>query len=322
MYNKKDSSNLHTFKDSILYLIGNGFDLHHSINSKYQDFHKYVKENNPKLESFFDTYFQLSEDLDYLWSDFENDLRTFESDLFFHDISVMSEKEWFDQKEPKWSDWFGMYDEITGKIEYEHKEICDSFLEWLKTLSITKVLRKNLKFDNNAKFVSFNYTLTLEELYNIPSEKILHIHGDINSNSSDLIFGHGGSLKEIVEFDENGDSNRVPWSDAEKASLYLYDVLRKPVQSTIENNMIFFNSLSNVQHVIVLGHSLNEIDMPYFEKIKDLVSDGCKWIIVYYSGKDEKKKYSCGRTALHSDYRHNNPVSGRIQQHSERNGGT
>ena len=291
MYNKKDSSNLHTFKDSILYLIGNGFDLHHSINSKYQDFHKYVKENNPKLESFFDTYFQLSEDLDYLWSDFENDLRTFESDLFFHDISVMSEKEWFDQKEPKWSEWFGMYDEITGKIEYEHKEICDSFLEWLKTLSITKVLRKNLKFDNNAKFVSFNYTLTLEELYNIPSEKILHIHGDINSNSSDLIFGHGGSLKEIVEFDENGDSNRVPWSDAEKASLYLYDVLRKPVQSTIENNMIFFNSLSNVQHVIVLGHSLNEIDMPYFEKIKDLVSDGCKWIIVYYSGKDEKKKY-------------------------------
>ena len=37
-------------------------------------------------------------------------------------------------------------------------------------------------------FITFNYTLTLEELYNIPSNHILHIHGKIDDNN-ELEFG-------------------------------------------------------------------------------------------------------------------------------------
>lgn len=45
-------------KDSIinnsienLYLIGNGFDIHHQIKCRYSDFQEWLYENNPVLEN-------------------------------------------------------------------------------------------------------------------------------------------------------------------------------------------------------------------------------------------------------------------------------
>lgn len=45
-------------KDSIennlienLYLIGNGFDIHHKIKCRYSDFHEWLYESNPILEN-------------------------------------------------------------------------------------------------------------------------------------------------------------------------------------------------------------------------------------------------------------------------------
>lgn len=32
-----------------LYIIGNGFDLHHGINSSYKDFQEWMYENNPDV---------------------------------------------------------------------------------------------------------------------------------------------------------------------------------------------------------------------------------------------------------------------------------
>ena len=54
-------------RDSRLYIIGNGFDLHHGLASTYRDFEKYVRNNNNKLYSRLQLYF----DYDYLWSHFE-----------------------------------------------------------------------------------------------------------------------------------------------------------------------------------------------------------------------------------------------------------
>ena len=55
-----------------LYLIGNGFDIHHNIKCKFSDFHDYLCVHNPMLENrLFQVY-----DLHYgdLWSSLEKNL--------------------------------------------------------------------------------------------------------------------------------------------------------------------------------------------------------------------------------------------------------
>ena len=56
-------------------------------------------------------------------------------------------------------------------------------------LSITSY-RPILNLDKEAYSITFNYTETLEVLYKIPQESILHVHGRANSNEeifSDII---------------------------------------------------------------------------------------------------------------------------------------
>ena len=46
----------------------------------------------------------------------------------------------------------------------------------------------------------------------------------------------------------------------------------KDVQSIIAKHRDYFTSLSDIEIIRVFGHSYNDIDMPYFQKIKDSVS--------------------------------------------------
>ena len=43
--------------------------------------------------------------------------------------------------------------------------------------------------------------------------------------------------------------------------------LYKPIEKIIDKHHSFFDGLSQVSQVIVMGHSYNEIDWPYFEKM-------------------------------------------------------
>ncbi len=45
--------------------------------------------------------------------------------------------------------------------------------------------------------------------------------------------------------------------------------------------------MQNIKEVIILGHSLSEIDMPYIVKIFNSIKKDAKWVATYYS-EDEK----------------------------------
>ena len=55
-----------------LYIIGNGFDLHHRINSSYRSFYEYLADYHPGLLSELNETF-IDCDVEW-WSDFENNL--------------------------------------------------------------------------------------------------------------------------------------------------------------------------------------------------------------------------------------------------------
>ena len=54
-----------------LYIIGNGFDMHHDLPSGYWDFHKWLKEKNAELVEQIDDLYDYS---DNLWGNFEVEL--------------------------------------------------------------------------------------------------------------------------------------------------------------------------------------------------------------------------------------------------------
>lgn len=45
-----------------LYIIGNGFDLHHEINSSYKDFQEWMYENNPDVIEKADEIYGVCDD--------------------------------------------------------------------------------------------------------------------------------------------------------------------------------------------------------------------------------------------------------------------
>lgn len=114
---------------------------------------------------------------------------------------------------------------------------------------------------------------------------IFHIHGKAD-RYDDLIFGHGETMEEMPELDENGDSNRTMFSDAEAAAKRPFYALQKPVDDVLNEHMSLFRSLSSIQKIIVIGHSLNKIDLPYFEEIARQAPDA-NWTVCIY--KPEEK---------------------------------
>lgn len=64
--------------DSVLYIIGNGFDLFHGIKSSYGSFRKWLQTHD------YDTYqtYETVCDYDALWSDFETGMAYVSRDFF------------------------------------------------------------------------------------------------------------------------------------------------------------------------------------------------------------------------------------------------
>ncbi|PJJ67337.1 bacteriophage abortive infection AbiH family protein [Chryseobacterium geocarposphaerae] len=272
-----------------LYIIGNGFDRYHDLPTNYSDFHIFVNKTNHDLENTFEEYFTFnvkqSSNNQYLWTNFEYDLSTFNSKAFFDDINQIDILD----ENFKPSYLFALEDDLEQETEILLNKIRDAFENWLTDLNLESA-EKKLDLEENSLFLSFNYTMTLEEVYQISSEKILHIHGDVENDQGSMIFGHNKTVKKQPLFDENSESTRTPFSDSEANAQQTFFALQKPVKDTIRNNHSFFKSLSKINDIIVLGHSLNSIDMPYFKMIKKYSNEAAKWKISYYSN-DEKARH-------------------------------
>lgn len=62
----------------------------------------------------------------------------------------------------------------------------------------------------------------------------------------------------------------------------------KDTKKIIGMNKDFFNSLTEIKAVYILGHSLSEIDYDYFEAVFEKVSLEYKLFVTYYSQQDCK----------------------------------
>lgn len=260
---------------STLNIIGNGFDLWHGLPTSYDLFYAFAKDTLDELESFYliDTIQSGP------WSDFESSLGKFDWQLFYeaHDNTDITAESF------RPSEAYGLEDDLTEQADAIVDAIKERFHDWIEEIDVS-LASKKMSFSETDSFLSFNYTSTLQLVYGIGEANILHIHGRSDAYD-ELIFGHGESREEEPERDENGDSNRTMFSDAEDAAKYPFYALQKPVSEVIKNNRAFFDSIGGHSTISIIGHSLNDIDLPYFEEIAKNTNNA-KWTIYCYRLED------------------------------------
>ncbi|GKU24292.1 bacteriophage abortive infection AbiH family protein [Clostridium folliculivorans] len=287
-----------------LFVIGNGFDLAHGLKTSYGDFRDYLERENTYFLSKFEKMYgignpdwidKIGEDIwkkdvkNMLWRDFEGNLPKIDESIISdgEDIELGIQGE----------DSRGRGDSVIGEVLDKHwkeefefiEKLGDIVSDWINQIEL-KISRKAKLIDkeNYDKFLTFNYTLLLEEVYKVSDSNILHIHGSGDDNT---IIGHGDEKaademrKEAEEAKDN--FNQYGRSIYEAIASY-YDNTLKKVKDYIESNRNFFEKLNNIKSIHIIGHSLGDVDMPYFQEIKNNVNKDTMWNIYYYCESDRE----------------------------------
>lgn len=281
-----------------LFIIGNGFDLAHGLPTKYLDYRTFLK-SSPENDDFcmrMESTYRLGEDTDYWWRDFETNLG--EGDVFEMDFEVMAESA---IKHMVTDDGEEMYD-VEETLRYHFKPYYDfmnklneTVLQWVESIDISSIrpIFKKINAKDNY-FLTFNYTNVLEDVYNIPANKICHIHGSAMERF--VIMGHGNMVaieKYQNEADEKEERLDKNGAEISRGIYEFYMASFKDTNRIIKMNEFAFNKYMGITEIHIFGHSLGEVDMPYFKEIKKHVLNTANWYFyVFCDVKElpEKKK--------------------------------
>ena len=249
-----------------LYIIGNGFDLWHGIPSSYRQFKEFVGAHDPDLLKAVEDYLSADED----WSDLESALAEIDVGSIIDDLEHFMMSFGADD----WSD-SGHHDfqyEIGRIVEYLSTELRRQFGQWIRQLPVptpTTASQRLQTIDPTAHFLTFNYTSTLLELYGVSDTHVLHIHGRANLPDDDLILGHAWNPQVRQSLNGGPDIEEIDTRLMEAHSILdrYFSNTFKPSVRLIREHRPFFEGLTDVKKVCVLGHSLSKVDEPYFHAL-------------------------------------------------------
>jgi len=275
-----------------LYIIGNGFDMHHNLHTGTSDYYKLLSKK--RIYGSFDNAYDLFESYGINWGEYEKSFSELDLDEIEEQIltypDYMSDHE-YDRDDTIWN--------VNKHLRSLKDAIFISLLEMVETAN-KDIDKSNTRiynvFENAAAIINFNYTSTIEKLYDPKNIPIFHIHG-YYASGEELLFGYkdGDNSNKYRErnFDPS-DDGRDYYIDTQRESIAgFYDGLRKEIQhKRLED---FLTSISDkVDQICVMGHSMSDVDGDYMERI-DNITIPKKWFISQFNGKpsiDNLKMYS------------------------------
>lgn len=295
---------------SNLFILGNGFDLAHGIPTTYQSFRSWILEQFPDSLVFRDTtisyedYAQLpvvefaAEVLIYAmdhaagenWYDFEDALSRIN---FFDKLPGPTDEE-DNEDDPNHDKKFAQYmlrvDALSSGIIYSVKEFWPIlFEEWIKSVErrienkgfTPRSNLKSLFSDASNKYMTFNYTKTLQHLYGIHVVK--HIHNRVGQT---LIFGHGDDRAEYEEPFERDMRHPIKSSFLDD----LIQCLRKDTDKQLRKYSDFFKKLDkNIDKVYSYGFSYSTVDSPYIKEVIRHISPDATWHFTSYESNNKNE---------------------------------
>lgn len=264
-----------------LYIIGNGFDLMHGIPSSYSDFGRFCKKNNKELFEMMNREFpSLSKD-NNLWSNFESSLGEPDYSFLFQMAENNGVEKLQNADRPIGVD----YPTLAGVMA----KWIDSLSELIKTTTMPKKVFLNRK---NSVFLTFNYTNTLEVIYGISSEICYHIHERYSDDTAGMFVGYNwghSKCKENISSELRAlDANVVDVIPNEIATI-VNDFGKRYEDGNHILEKMLKKTQQNVDDIIVIGHSMSEVDYCYFKRISDHFKTA-RWHVFYYDNEDLVRK--------------------------------
>ena len=269
-----------------LWIIGNGFDLAHNMPTSYWDYHKYLLKQNEKwLVSMLEYYFgnESNTSKNILWSQLEKALGIYDVKAIY---GFLKEGHSMD------IDYVSQYvGEVEAEVQYHFVGICEKFSEtftgWCGQIELKGVRPlEKFCFSESDIFLTFNYTDTLERIYCLDENLVLHIHGRASKDEK-LIVGHNNPAKMPRGIKDDFLDNTANY----RAIVETINRLEKKSKRIIAENGLFFNGLGTVDEVIVYGHSIEKVDIGYFEEVKRNVYANAHWRF-YCFDENRKRHYN------------------------------
>ncbi len=290
-YTVVNVNNINLSADNTLFVIGNGFDLMHKIKSTYYHFRDSMGKSNDLREAL-ENYLDVKD----VWYDFEYALGKFNMQLIAGNVSVDTSLDFAGAYE----DDFGMA-EFTSAAEMAAAPISTiayelpiKFRKWIESLKVYTKDRPLKRLLKDGKTLCFNYTEFPETLYNITEDNICYIHGCRKNKDDTFILGHIVDENDtIFEFEDKYMPTKSKYKQqliaaAQEQVLHIAAEcdkgLTKNCAQIISSNADFFSSLNNIKNIVLIGHSMSAVDMPYFKEILKNVNnaDDLLWYVSCY----------------------------------------
>ncbi|WP_429413148.1 AbiH family protein, partial [Roseimarinus sediminis] len=136
--------------------------------------------------------------------------------------------------------------------------------------------------------------------------------------NADIVLGHGIDranfeeekelppddlpVEEFADWYEQNDNWDYSYDTGKESIIQYFTNSYKATESIIKEHEVFFKNLKSINRVFVLGHSLADVDIEYFEKIRANISPNAKWIVSFF-GAAEKDSHELKLASLgvHSD---------------------
>lgn len=288
-------------------ILGNGFDISHSIPSGYNDFKKFIQkkynfdEKNsfpsiyadlgshgriyiPEEESAKALFYGVESSLDNNWSKFEQDL----AHMNFSEIIPTLD----DFVNDDYSYYAQVYEKYISDFTFIIAFWKDIFNEWINEVNENIINLSNAVnnplftklFNENTLVLSFNYTETIEHLYGFNS--IIHIH---NKVGEDLVWGHGEKRKNI---------SKMHTLDNKLCDAIVLNEYKKDTQKQIKKFRKFFENLKDRTITIYsYGFGYSDVDLVYIRKIIDKINVNSECYLFDYNNSfaiQEKILKECG----------------------------
>lgn len=228
--------------------------------------------------SFLRQIISNAEEVGDKWADVETSLGKLEYSEFLDDWNTD------DEDDDECYEVYGNEDNASALFESIRK-IQDFFNIWIKSIDISETLEKKdfskLIDKENDFFLTFNYTETLEKLYN--SKNVCHIHG---VQDGKIYFGHGDKIDHTKYYERNHIGSGDTLHD-------LDEELRKKTEDALSDNEWFFNSIDyDVSEIYSFGFSFSNVDLVYLKEIFGrLDTKNLTWYLNDYSYLKEINRY-------------------------------
>lgn len=305
-----------------LIICGNGFDVHHELETKYVHYKGFLEENYSVIKESYEQLISANNDTIDAWSDVEkalglNYLRLFSE--FADDPSIRDEVFELSHNGGLKTRVSLLENRIRSLTDFVYDFTGRCYYEWLSNVDYSKA-SPDLCLSPKDKYITFNYTDTLERFYKIPNNNILYIHGKLDN----ITFEEELSDLDAELQNKQWDEQRIELACQEHMNLLVREEIQfgatipdvskvvnqlsswyrgdedydEYVQSTIQAIVeliehstkypktnydklnSFIATLDDVDEVIIMGHSIDGFDRVYYSDVLVPKYKDRKWIFM------------------------------------------